>query len=198
MSHAATRRRVSSCVVVLCCAFGVAASAAATATLDDVLAGFRMRQHAEARFVERHFLSLVKKPLESQGLLIYDAPDTLEKRTLLPHPETLRLEGDTVTVERGHGRHTLDLRKLPQLAPLVDSIRATLAGDRAALERLFRLRFAATPTGWSLELEPLDAGAARIVRAVRIAGALDQIRELEVVESDGDRSVMTLQAATPQ
>ncbi len=43
-------------------------------------------------FVEQHFLALLKRPVESSGELIYDAPDRLEKRTIEPRPETLVLE----------------------------------------------------------------------------------------------------------
>ena len=99
----------------------------------------RKAQHGQVSFVEQHFLALLKRPVESDGELIYEAPDRLEKRTLEPRSESLVLDGDVLTVRRGQRRRVVDLKAYPQILPFVESIRATLAGDRAALERVFRV-----------------------------------------------------------
>src|SRR5580692_8979928 len=99
------------------------------------------RQHGRVEFVEQLFLHILDRPIESSGELRYDAPDRLEKRTLKPHAESLLLAGGVLTVERARGRRVLDLRAYPQIQPFVESIRATLAGDRTSLERLFHLEF---------------------------------------------------------
>jgi hypothetical protein len=57
--------------------------------LDTVMALLAMRQHGRVEFVEQQFLAILDHPVESSGELRYDAPDHLEKRTLLPRPETL-------------------------------------------------------------------------------------------------------------
>ena len=61
--------------------------------LDEVMRLLAMRQHGQVEFVEQHFLAILKHPIESSGEMRYDAPDHLEKRTLLPRPETLVLDG---------------------------------------------------------------------------------------------------------
>ena len=43
--------------------------------LDEVMHSLAQRRHGEASFVEQHFLSLLKRPVESSGELVYDAPD---------------------------------------------------------------------------------------------------------------------------
>ncbi len=122
----------------------------------------------------------------------YDAPDRLEKRTLKPRPETLLLEGGVLTVEKGHSRRVVDLHAYPQILPFIESIRATLAGDRAALERVFRVDFAVDGDRWTLILVPLDRQVAKNVARVQIAGSGDQLRRIEIFQADGDRSLMTL------
>jgi hypothetical protein len=82
----------------------------------------------------------------------------------------------------------------PQAAPYVDAIRDTLAGDEAGLEKVFKVGLTGTREGWQLELVPLDKDAARKVRRVEIAGSGDVIRSVEILQADGDRSVMTLGA----
>ncbi|MGA2841680.1 MAG: LolA-related protein [Steroidobacteraceae bacterium] len=189
-----TLRLPSICFAVLT---SVAAHAAAD-DLDDVMHVLAARRHGEVSFVERQFLSLLKKPLESSGELLYDAPDRLEKRTLEPHPESLLLSGNVLTVERGHHSHVLELQSYPQVLPFIESIRATLAGDRTALERVFRLQFSGNLAHWTLVLAPLDAEAAKAVAEVRIEGAKDDLLQVEIRQADGDRSLMTLHAPAGQ
>jgi hypothetical protein len=165
---------------------------AAVDDLDQVMHLLSLRQHGRVEFVEQQFLSMLKRPLESFGELSYDAPDRLEKHTLKPRPESLVLDGGVLTVERGHSRHVMDLHSYPQVQPFIESIRATLAGDRGALERVFHLDFAGDVERWSLTLVPLDARVAKNVAQVHIVGARDQLRQVEIRQTDGDRSLMTL------
>jgi outer membrane lipoprotein-sorting protein len=163
--------------------FGAAAAQAAD-DLDAVMHLLAARRHGEVSFVDQHFLSVME--------LIYDAPNRLEKRTLEPHPETLVLAGDVVTVQRGRSRHVLELKSYPQIIPLIESIRATLAGDRAALERVFRLEFMGDVERWTLVLVPLDAAVAKTVARVQIDGYRDVLLKVEIRQTNGDRSLMTM------
>jgi len=166
----------------------------ASSDLDAVMGLLAMRQHGRVEFVEQQFLAILDHPVESSGELRYDAPDHLEKRTLLPRPETLMLAGGVLTVERGGRRHVLDMHRYPQIQPFVESIRATLAGDRSALERVFHVDFAGSVERWELTLVPLDRPMAKIIAQVRIDGSRDQLLRIEIRQADGDRSLMTLRA----
>lgn len=183
------------CLCAASSAAGTGARAAAAAPmgdLDEVMRLLAMRRHGRVEFIEQHFLAVLKHPIESSGELRYEAPDHLEKRTILPRPETVVLDGGVVTVERGEHRRVLDLHRYPQIQPFIESIRATLAGDRGALERVFHLEFAGTVERWSLTLNPLDHQLARIVQVVQIDGSRDQLLRVEIRQPDGDRSLMTL------
>jgi hypothetical protein len=190
-----TRRALGLLALGWLCAAGSAAPAAATSDLDAVMALLAMRQHGRVEFIEQQFLAILDRPLESSGELRYDAPDRLEKRTLLPRAENLVLAGGELTMERGGRRRVLDLHRYPQILPFVESIRATLAGDRSALERIFHLEFAGSVARWSLTLAPLNRQLARTVEQVRIDGSRDQLLKVEIRQADGDRSLMTLRAS---
>lgn len=170
-------------------------SVAGASELDEVMGLLATRQHGRVEFVEQQFLHILDHPIESSGELRYEAPDRLEKRTLKPHAETLLLAGGVLTVERARGRRVLDLRAYPQIQPFVESIRATLAGDRTSLERLFHLDFAGSLARWTLTLVPLDSNVKRAVAHVRIDGMRDQLLKVEIRQPDGDRSLMTLRPA---
>jgi hypothetical protein len=186
-----TRRVLSAIVLAL---LNAAANAAAN-DLDELMHLLALRHHGQVSYVEQQFLAIADRPLESSGELIYDAPDRLEKRTLMPHPESLILAGDVLTVERGHRHRVLDLHAFPQIRPFVESIRATLAGDRRALEAIFSLEFTGSLQRWTLRLVPLDPQVAKTVSQVQIDGSQDQLLKIEIRQADGDRSLMTLRAS---
>jgi hypothetical protein len=163
--------------------------------LDALMALLAKRQHGHVEFVEQQFLKILDHPLESSGEMRYDAPDRLEKRTVAPRQETLTLSGGILTVERGKSHRVVDLQSYPQAQPFIESVRATLAGDRSALEKIFTLDFNGSLARWTLTLVPKDPKVKRSVAEVRIEGAQDQLLKVEIRQSDGDRSLMTLRPA---
>jgi hypothetical protein len=173
-------------------AMPAAQSADGPPEFDRLMALLAQRRHGEADFREQKYLSMLTQPLESAGVLIYDAPDHLEQRTTLPHPQSVVLEHGIVTMQVGKRRRVLRLADYPQLAPLIDSVRATLAGDRAALENSFTLAFSGTLEHWQLRLRPRDARLAATLTRIDMRGERDAVREVQVLQSDGDRSVMSI------
>ena len=165
---------------------------AADSDLDRLMTLLAQRKHGHVSFVEQKFIALLDRPVESSGELLYEAPDHLEKRTLKPRPESLVLEGGIVSVQRGRRHYELDLKQYPQVVPFIESIRATLAGDRAALERVFTVDFAGSFERWRLELVPRNAQLAKTMREIHIEGQKDLIHSVEIREADGDRSLLTI------
>lgn len=144
-------------------------------------------------FTEIKYLAVLDKPLTSSGELFYKAPDYLEKRTLIPKPETFVLDGDTVTIERANKKHTLSLHDYPKIAALIESIRGTLAGDLAALEGAYRLSLDGTPQQWTLTLSPTDRHLTDIIQDILIRGEQGQVHSIEIDQADGDHSIMTIE-----
>jgi len=169
-----------------------AAPADETAALDQLLKLLAERRHDHVTFTEVQQLAILDQPLHSSGELLYDAPDRLEKRTLEPRREDLVLEHGTLSVERDHHHRSVALRDFPQAVPFVESLRATLAGDRAALARYFTMQFSGTLGSWRLELTPTDAVLKRSVQHILITGETDRIRTVQIRQSDGDTSTLTI------
>lgn len=146
-------------------------------------------------FAERKYFAILDRPVESSGVLSYSPPDRLEKRTLLPKPESLVLDGNLLVVERGKQRVTLQLQQYPEISAVVGSIRETLSGDLHALERDYRVVLRGGPESWVLTLLPSDTRIAAIVLRIEISGSGSSLRQIEMLQADGDRSVMTIKSA---
>lgn len=173
-------------------ALNTASVRAAPDDLPQVMRLLAARRHGQVDFVEQHFLSVLKRPVESYGVMTYDAPDRLEKRTVEPRPEELVLDGKELTVERKGRTHVLDLAAYPSILPFIESLRATLAGDLPALERVFDVDFSGNLDRWTLTLSPRDPKVSGTVSRVRIDGSRDVLLKVEILEANGDRSLMTL------
>lgn len=162
--------------------------------LDALMAQLAGVRSARARFVEKRYFAMLRKPVESMGVLQYDAPDRLEKIVQKPRPERLLLEGDRVTLEADGGRRrkSLTLGEMPELASLVVGLRATLAGDTAALRQHFDIQFDGPAQRWRLTPAPRDRKAARLVKSLQIFGNGADLNAVEVTQADGDRSMMLM------
>lgn len=149
---------------------------------------------AQGRFVERKHLAILNAPLEFSGTLVYIAPSRLEKHTLAPRPESLVLERDKLTVEsqERNQRRTLILQDYPVIWAFVESIRSTLAGDLPTLSRFYQVSLDGGERRWRLTLKPNEPGMRDVVSEIRISGDRSWISAIEIIETGGDRSVMTI------
>jgi len=205
-----SRRALTARVLVsLCLALPLAAAAAtatttATAggnsdwTLDRLMSTLAQNKSGHAKFVETKYLSIAAKPIESSGELAFVAPDHLEKDTVSPKPERLVVDGDTLTVQRNQRTYTMSLAHYPEIGAFIDSIRATLAGNRYALERLYHVSIDGRGENWTLTLTPLDARMLKAVRTITLDGTRDVLHTVVIEQADGDHSVMQLRDAARQ
>lgn len=149
-----------------------------------------------AKFVEKKFLAVLDKPLVATGEMTYTAPDRLEKRTLTPKPETMLLEKDSLTLEREKQKLTINLASQPEALAFIDSIRGTLSGNRAALERNYGLHLSGSAEKWTLTLLPSDQKIASLVQRITVSGNRGQVRQIEYLQADGDRSLLAIEPVT--
>ena len=162
-------------------------------TLAQLMTNLAKSPQGAATFTEKKFISILEQPVESSGELLFIAPARLEKRTLKPRAETMVLDGDILTLERGKRKHVLQLKDYPEVAGMIESIRATLAGDRRALEQIYRLALEGDTERWALVLTPLDAKVGKIIARIRMEGVRGMVRSVDILQADGDSSLMTIE-----
>ncbi len=154
-------------------------------------------QASRARYSEVRRVAVLQKPLQLSGTLLYARPARIEKRQILPFKEVIRVEGDRLTVEREGKTREVSLQNAPLIAGLVESLRATLAGDATELERLYFVRVLGTRQRWTLELTPREVEIAGVVKSILVAGSDSRVARLEILEPSGDGSVMTIHEESP-
>lgn len=160
--------------------------------VDTLLKGLAAVPAARARFVETKTSALLGAPLVLQGRLAYRRPVYLERHVLAPYDERTVIDGDRVTIESATaGKRQLTVPPGPARA-LLESTRATLAGDRAVLERHYALQASGSTDAWQLALTPRDPALAALVARIVFTGTLARIVQIDVFEASGDRTSTTI------
>jgi alkylhydroperoxidase family enzyme len=173
---------------------------ATDADLARLFSELGARSDRQAQFNERKFSALLKAPVESNGTLLFRAPDLLEKRTLRPQHESVRIEGNVVTYEGAPTggavqKRTFALSDAPLLAALSESLRATLAGDLPGLRRHYDVSWSApapAQKGWQLTLTPRERVLRDAVAKVVLRGTGSDVSTIEIVEASGDFTLMQI------
>jgi outer membrane lipoprotein-sorting protein len=149
---------------------------------------------SKARFVEQKYLAMLTFPAELSGTLIYKAPSRFEKHTLTPNVESMILDQDKIVFENPgkQQKHQLSLQDYPAIRGMVESIRSTLAGDLTTLNRFYNVKLEGNAAKWQLILLPSETKIKFMINEILISGSDNHINTIEIKESEGDRSVMTL------
>ena len=154
---------------------------------------------AKATFTERKFLSVLNRPLESSGTLLFQAPGHLEKHTLKPKVESLVLDQGVLTIDSKarNIKRTLVLQEYPSVWAFVESIRSTLAGDLPTLERFYQTELEGDAAHWKLRLSPLEPRTREVLREIRISGRGNRVDSIETLEPNGDHALMEVTEDAP-
>lgn len=166
-------------------------------TLDALLEAYRTMGGLEAKFREEKHIALLAEPLVSEGTLHYASPSKLARHTLTPTRQSVLLEGEELRFFDGTREEVVDLGANAGLRTFVTSFLRLLAGDRAALDRAFRIRFAAKGRGWTIALEPREGSVKRIVQRIELEGEELVLSRMRLVEASGDEARTTFSDVKP-
>jgi outer membrane lipoprotein-sorting protein len=153
---------------------------------------FASNKNIKTEFAERKFVRILDTPVESSGELVFIAPGHLEKNTKLPKVESMIIDGNKVSIERGSFKRTMSLDDLGNMASMVQSLTATFRGDLAGIEQYFTWVLTGTLKKWQLVLKPKSIKLFVTIREIRFKGEDEYVHTVETTLTDGDSSLMTL------
>jgi len=169
------------------CAAAPDAAAGAAADAGWILQKLAQPTPMRTAFVELRGSAMLKAPLRIEGE--YQRPDnaTLVRAVRSPYVETTTLRNGEATIARaGKTPRKFALSRVPELAGLQASFGALLSGDRALLEKHYRLTPQGTRQQWTLVLAPLDAEMKASVRDITLYGRGAELRCIETRPLKGD------------
>lgn len=186
-------------LLLLCLPLSARAETASAWNIQQLMQSLAGVKEAKGSFVENKFLSVLNRPLESTGVLVFQAPGHLEKHTLTPKAETLVLDQGVLTIDNKarNIKRTLVLQEYPAIWAFVESIRSTLAGDLHTLERFYKIELEGNSAHWKLRLLPVDSKMREMISEIRIAGHSTWVDSIETLEANGDRTLMKVVEIKP-
>jgi outer membrane lipoprotein-sorting protein len=162
-------------------------------SLAGVLAEFAKVEALSAKFHEQKTMSLLARPIESDGTLHYQKPRKLVRHS---NKASVLLDGDKLTFGDATSSQSMDLSSQPALRVLVDTYVSVLAGDLAALERVATVTLEAQGPGYRIHVTPKDAKVKRLVKAMSFDGEGAKLTRMELLDANGDTTVTTFRALT--
>lgn len=157
--------------------------------IEDLMHALARSGGVRARFREVRYVSLLTDPLESEGMLYFAPPDLLARHTTRPGRASVVVRGSRVQLGDETGTQDVPLGSSELAAALVDNLVGLLRGDLPALRARHDVRFRLRAEGWELRLEPRSPLVRTLIDSIRLEGHGDQLDAMEVVETNGDRTV---------
>lgn len=168
--------------------------AAAQWDAADLLASLARTAPQRIAYSETRRLAYLDTPLTSRGELEFRPPDWL-RRSVQGSGDSYVISGDQLHITSAGGDRIVMLDVHPGLRAFAESLRATLAGDLARLQRFFLLELHGDESSWRLVLRPRDSEVAALIQSIELSGAQARLRRIETREAGGDVTVTELQAA---
>lgn len=163
-------------------------------TLAQVLKSRATIRESAAAFTQERRIKYVSEPLHSSGRLHYVAPAHLEMAVEMPQPESFVYEDGVLTIETAgaHPVRQISVESDAILSAMFAGLLGTLAGNEDALRDDFHVGFNAEACWWRMTLVPKLKRVLAKVREINLRGTDERIEEAEVVQANGDRSVLRI------
>jgi outer membrane lipoprotein-sorting protein len=168
-----------------------AAPAVGRLTLEQLMRGMAGTKGVVAHFRERKDLALLEVPLETRGTIYFIPPDRLARHTTSPSVTDLVIDGDHFRFRDRAGGDDVDLSQSPVARQLVENFIVLFNGDLEALRERYEVDFHADGDRWELGLTPRHAPLKNLIRSFTLRGSGRALREMVMVETDGDRTTTT-------
>jgi len=167
-------------------------------SLDALLDRFGEMPGMSARFREEKRIALLSVPVRSEGVLYFTPPGKLMRKVTSPTPSYALLDGGRLTFSSQGERQVVELGESPVLAGFVEIFRYVLAGDRAALERTYRVDYDTDGAEWTLTLKPRNEALGRFLDRMVLKGEGFAVQTMTMVEVSGDTTLTELFDVNPR
>ncbi len=151
-------------------------------------------------FTESRTSAFLQQPLLSYGTLSMDSNGRLVKETQQPGWQRLVVDSHSITIQYGDPENpgeTIPLDDKPQLQSLIAAFRALLTGDLARLQQHYKLQLEGDEKNWQLLMTPRELSFSQQIQEIAATGNGGEVKRFEIIESDGDSTMMELGATSP-
>jgi outer membrane lipoprotein-sorting protein len=162
----------------------------APADIDALLAGMSKAPGLYAHFREEKHITLLQQPLISEGSIYFAPPSRFARHTEKPIASVMVIDGNQLQFGNADGQESMNLGTNPVARLFADAFVMLLSGNRAGLEKIFKMQLSPRPGGasgeWKLVLTPRVAPMDKMIKELELRGRGLNLNELDVREASGD------------
>ena len=130
------------------------------------------------------------------GYLAYPVAGRLEKSIETPFRETLRVDGDEISILRDGKERRISLRNRKSFRVMLSAIEAIMAGNTAMLDEHFEATVSGTVEDWRIELRPRARGLARQLLKMDVTGG-EHVQSIRFEMPDGEWQLLEIHSDEP-
>lgn len=159
--------------------------------LQDILQTLAAKPLVRAEFSQKKTLPALKKPLHSEGQLVFAGTEGVLLFIRKPVQAQLVITADVLLQKTAHTQTRLRLDQSPYGAA-AGIFSQLMNGDAKKLQTTFRVEaLEKNGRAWSLSLRPRDNRLQKIFTTLHIRGD-DYLRELQISDTGGGETLMRL------
>jgi hypothetical protein len=142
----------------------------------------------EADFREEKKVSFLRRPLTSEGIMVFSSERGLYRRMVKPIPEEIIItRADVYQKGEGGAWKQAPLRKQPAAQAFVEVFLSFYGGDPAAWDKQFQVYFTGDRAGWRIGFKPKKENPmARMVKQIVLAGHGAVLESVHLAATNGD------------
>ncbi len=162
----------------------------APADVDTLLASLAKAPGLYAHFREEKHITVLQQPLVSEGSIYFAPPSHFSRRTEKPLKSTMIIDGNEMSFVTEESHERLSLGANPVARLFTDAFVMLLSGNRAGLEKIFKMQLTPKAGGasgeWKLVLTPRVTPMDKMIKELELRGRGLNLNELDVRETSGD------------
>lgn len=181
------------CTLLLAAPAALAAGAADSELLATVSARLAAETAVDQRFVQEKQLRILKRPIRTEGVMLYRREQGVCWHTEKPVASTLVLgEHELRQIDAGN-ELVLKAEQQPALFGFTQLFFAALSGQVATLGEHFTMQVHGNADAWQLELVPKDALLRRFIEQMELRGGA-RIERVRILDRGGDTTEIQFSA----
>jgi outer membrane lipoprotein-sorting protein len=178
-------RKLSAAIALAACALLAHAETATSPLLKEVGARLAAESSVDQQFVQEKRLRILKRPLRTEGTMLYRRERGVCWHTAQPVESTLVLGEQQLLQINGDQTLRLKAEQQPALFGFTRLFFAALSGQVDKLAEHFELQAGGTADHWQLDLQPRDALLQKFIARMMLRGGV-RVEQVEVVDREGE------------
>lgn len=141
-----------------------------------------------SNFRQNKTMQVLRRPLISKGVMIYDKEHGLYWHIISPFASTLIVKSDRILQRNGDQDLIIKTEDNPQALGFSQLFFHLLAGDFSKLEQHFNIELTQSKAdSWKLDLHPIKPELSQLLTLITLQGAAD-VESMTLVDASGDHT----------